>query len=102
MAATITWKVRNCESTASDGCINEVKYTIYGVDGDYSARRTVFTRLDSKDDDNFITYNNVTEANVLAWVKSKLGSNEVTLLENAVKKDIALAKAPTKTVGTPW
>jgi len=102
MAATITWKVRNCESTASDGCINEVKYTIYGVDGDHSARRTVFTTLDNKDDDNFIDYNNVTEENVLAWVKSKLGSHQVTLLENAVKKDIAIAKQPKKIVGTPW
>ena len=47
-------------------------------------------------------YNNVTEENVLAWVKSKLGSHQVTLLENAVKKDIAIAKQPKKIVGTPW
>ena len=52
--------------------------------------------------DNFIAYNNVTEENVLAWVKSKLGSHQVTLLENAVKKDIAIAKQPKKIVGTPW
>ena len=102
MAATITWKVRNCESTVSDGCIKEVKYTIYGVDGNYSARRTAFTLLDDKNEDTFIDYDDVTEENILAWVKTKIGPDQVTLLEKAVTKDIAFAKEPKKTVGTPW
>ena len=47
-------------------------------------------------------YASVTEANVRAWVKATLGSEEVTRVETKVAAQITKSKTPPTAWGVPW
>tara|TARA_R110000824_G_C15132818_1_gene669186 strand:- start:62 stop:394 length:333 start_codon:yes stop_codon:yes gene_type:complete len=47
-------------------------------------------------------YDSLTEANVRAWVKATLGSEEVTRVENKVAAQITKSKTPPTASGVPW
>jgi len=47
-------------------------------------------------------YASVTEANVIAWVKATLGSEEVTNVETKVAAQITKSKTPPTAWGVPW
>jgi len=51
---------------------------------------------------DFIAYESLTEADVVAWVKAILGSDMVTETEAAVAAQIADSKAPAVAHGVPW
>ena len=44
----------------------------------------------------------LTEADVIAWVKETLGAEQVEATENAIAAQIAAAKSPASATGTPW
>ena len=50
--------------------------------------------LDTSDLSSFIAYESVTEANVLAWVKAKLGATRIAAAETKIANQIAEKKAP--------
>ena len=52
--------------------------------------------------DGFIDYEDLTENNVVGWVKDSLGSEEVTLVEESIAAQIADSKAPAMASGLPW
>ena len=37
---------------------------------------------------SFTNYSSITEANALAWTKAKIGSDEVSALENVLQKEL--------------
>ena len=47
-------------------------------------------------------YDSLTEANVVAWVKATLGSEEVTRVETKVAAQITKSKTPPTAWGVPW
>ena len=47
-------------------------------------------------------YASVTQANVIAWVKATLGSEEVTRVETKVAAQITKSKTPPTAWGVPW
>ena len=53
-------------------------------------------------DAGYIAYASVTEANVIAWVKATLGSDEVTRVETKVAAQITESKTPSTSWGVPW
>lgn len=104
MAATFTWSIPTVEHTIADGGINVAHWrcTAEEAVGDvtYSAASygTVgFTPDPSADD--FIAYDSVTEADVIAWVQAEVDQSETeTALQNQINAD----KTPTTGSGTPW
>ena len=50
----------------------------------------------------YTAYASVTEANVIAWVKATLGSEEVTRVETKVAAQITKSKTPPTAWGVPW
>jgi len=52
--------------------------------------------------DGFIDYEDLTENNVVGWVKDSLGSEEVTRVEESIAAQIADSKAPATASGLPW
>jgi len=50
----------------------------------------------------YTAYDSVTEANVIAWVKATLGSEEVTRVETKVAAQITKSKTPPTAWGVPW
>ena len=71
-----------------------------GLNGDHSASSygTVGCTPDPSASD-FIAYDNVTEANCIAWVQAVEGKDDT---EAGLAAQIAVLKAPTTAAGVPW
>ena len=105
MAITKTWQVNTMERDISDGHVNEVIYRVIGKDGDVEKTRETgevnFTKPSSLPSD-FKAYDSLDEATVLGWVKSAIGTDEVTAIEKAIEDNIAIINTPVTAVGKPF
>jgi hypothetical protein len=93
----ITYKIDNLERQVSDDLVITAHWRVDAVDGEHTAGAygsVGFTR-----GDDFIPFEELTEAQVLEWVKAQL---EVEQIEAALAQIIAEQKAPSKISGTPW
>jgi len=95
-----TWTIANLERNTADGGVTVAHWRCTAVDGDHSASAygTVGFTPDASAD-GFVPYENLTEADVLAWVH---GSVDKDATESALAAKIDAEKNPTTTAGTPW
>ena len=105
MAITKTWQVNTMERDLSDGHVNKVIYRVKGMDGDTEKDRATgevsFTKPSSLPSD-FVAYDKLDEATVLGWVKTTLGTDEVTAIEKAIEDRIAIINTPVTATGKPF
>ena len=106
----LSWKISTCKYNVSlngqTNVITEVWFdvkdseTVSSVEhkGQYSGS----VKLDTTDLSSFVAYDDVTEENVIAWVKTTLGSSEVTAIESDVADQITKSKTPAEKMGIPW
>ena len=101
MAATITWSVDSHKhETAGKKCILSVSYRVTGVDGDATDSIYNEIKLDRPSDSDMQDYADFLgsgDTAIVAAVKAKLGADQVTAQENAVKANVEQLKAPTET-----
>ena len=101
MAATITWSVDSHKhETAGKKCILSVSYRVTGVDGDTTDSIYDEVKLDRPSDSDmqdYATFLGSGDTAIVAAVKAKLGADQVTAQENAVKTNVEQLKAPTET-----
>jgi hypothetical protein len=93
----INWKIDNLDRQTSDGLVITAHWRVDAVDGEHTAGAygsVGFTR-----GDDFIPFDELTEAQVLTWVKSQL---DVEQIEAALAQLIAEQKTPSKVSGLPW
>jgi hypothetical protein len=93
----VTYKIDNLERQASDDLVIVAHWRVDAVDGEHTAGAygsVGFTR-----GDDFTPFEELTEAQVLTWVKSQL---EVEQIEAALAQIIAEQKQPSKISGVPW
>lgn len=85
---SIHWKAEDSET------VDSVKHTgtITGVQE--------FTPNPS--DENYIAYEDITQAKARSWVKSSLGSAQVTAIQDKIALKINEGKNPPKASGLPW
>ena len=81
--------VAHWRATDSDGDHSGSSYGTCGFTPDASA-------------DGYVAYDNLTEENVIGWVKGSMGEEAVTGVEDSIAVQIADSKAPAISVGTPW
>jgi hypothetical protein len=100
MAITYTWTIPTCEHEVATGGITVARWRVSAVDGDYTASSygTCGFTPDATDPD-FKPYNQVTEAEVLAWVQASVDKDAT---EAALATKIEADKNPTSAAGTPW
>jgi hypothetical protein len=101
------WTVNNLDFYKSHGGKTDVVFNIHWncADEDESGNtgRCYGTVVISTDDlSSFTAYANITETQVVGWVKAALGSDEVTSIEDNVAGQIAEQATPTKGSGVPW
>ena len=107
MAITKTWEVNTMERDLSDGHVNKVIYRVKGIDDSDSTEKdratgeVVFTKPDSLPSD-FKAYDSLDEATVLGWVKTSIGTDEVTAIEKALEDNIAIINTPVTATGKPF
>ena len=100
MSITKTWEVNTLQRELADGYVNKVIYRVKGTDGTYETRAT--GEVDLEKPDTLIPYKDLTESKVLEWVKAKLGTDEVALIEKSLEDEIALINTPVTAEGKPW
>lgn len=93
-----TWTIAQLERNAADNFVVTCHYRVNAVDGDYSAE-TYGTVSYTQTAEDFVPFEEVTEAIVVGWVKESL--SEATI-EDALTAQIELQKTPVILTGLPW
>jgi hypothetical protein len=107
MTTTYAWNVVQMDAypeyEGHTDVVFTVHWTLTGTDGEHTAGvyGTVGLTLDPEAD--FTPYADLTEAQVVGWVKDALGEEQVTSYEENVAAQIdALVNPPVVTPALPW
>ena len=94
------WQISTMERELSDGGVIVAHWICRASDGDYSASSygTAGFTPDPESED-FTPYDDLTEADVLAWVWESVDKDAT---EEALAAKIEAEKNPTTAAGTPW
>jgi hypothetical protein len=98
----VIWNISTLERNTDNGVV-VAHWRATDVDGDHSGSSygtCGFTPDASAD--GYVAYDNLTEENVIGWVKGSMGEEAVTGVEDSIAAQIAESKAPAISVGTPW
>jgi len=93
----VTWKIDNLDRQVSDGLVITAHWRVDAVDGEHTAGAygsVGFTR-----GDDFIPFDELTEAQVVEWVKEQL---DVAEIEASLASQIEKQKNPVTAHGLPW
>jgi hypothetical protein len=96
-----TWTINQLDRNTSNGFVTTVHYNVTKTDGDFSASTygTIGYTPDGSEAGTMIPFASLTEAQVIAWVKDKLGEATV---EAALAAQIEAQRNPVKASGLPW
>jgi hypothetical protein len=105
MAAT--WSIGQLDYTVSldskTNVVTNIHWDCTDADADGNAGRTYGSQAIPTDDlSGFINYDDITEANAIAWLKDALGDDGVSDQEAAVAAQIAVLQTPVNGSGSPW
>ena len=100
MAATMNWTISTLERELSDGGVIVAHWRCTATDGEFSAS-SYGTAGFSQDPEaaDYIPYEDLTEADVLAWVWESVDKDAT---EAALQAKIDADKNPTSANGVPW
>jgi len=93
------WNVVQMDRLTSDGFVVTVHYTVNAVDGDYTASTYGTVGYTEQPDEQYIPYEELTEAEVIGWVQDSLGKDTV---EASLAAQIEAEKHPVIETGLPW
>jgi hypothetical protein len=94
---TTNWSISEMERVKATGFVNIVHYNVTKVDGEFSA--SVYGTINFPADTPETPYASLTKAQVIEWVKDKLGEETV---EASLAAQIESKKNPTTATGVPW
>lgn len=104
---TINWQILDVKSRVADGLVSSITYGCTAQLDNYLDRRVGEVALQgSAESEGFIPYSQLTEAQIVQWTKSTLGSTIVAELEATVSSSVtaqkAAVEAQTLKSGLPW
>jgi hypothetical protein len=98
---SFTWNIANLERETEDGFVFTAHYTVSAADGTYSAG--AYGSIGFERPESLIPFADLTEEQVIGWVKEALGGDEkVAEIEAALQSQINEQRTPTKASGMPW
>lgn len=97
-----TFKISTLDRDTADGFVTVAHWTATQTDGEFTASTYSTVSFVKEDDVNLIPYAELTEAQVVEWVKASLGEEGVSAIDTALANNIADQKAPKAATGTPW
>jgi hypothetical protein len=100
----VVWSITNLEYTNdSDKGVVHAAWSATDTDGDYSGTVSgMESYTPDPSDSGFVAYDSLDEATVVAWVKSTLGSDEVSAVEAKATAKLTEAKTPSTAWGLAW
>jgi len=102
----ITWSINQCnrysnhESGLEDVIFN-LHWDCVGVEGEHRARAYGTRSLDLEDLNDFTSYSDLTEEQVMGWLQDALGE-EVESTEANIQTQLDALITPPVLVGIPW
>ena len=100
MATEFTWHIANLERETADGFVFTAHYTVEAKDDTYSAG--AYGSIGFERPENLIPFADLTESEVVGWVKEALGAEKVANVESALQGQLDEQRHPTKAAGVPW
>lgn len=97
---TVQWRIANLERETADGFVYTAHYTVDAKDDVYSAG--AYGSIGFERPEELIPFSDLTEAQVIDWVKEALGSEKVLEIGQALLNQINEQRNPTKAAGLPW
>jgi hypothetical protein len=94
---TTTYTINNLDRLTSTDYVTTVHYNVTKVDGEFSA--SIYGTINFPADTPETPYASLTKAQVIEWVKDKLGEETV---EASLASQIEAKKNPTTATGMPW
>jgi len=94
---TTTYTINQLDRNTSDGFVTTVHYSVSKVDGEFSA--STYGTVGFEAGTPTTPYASLTKAQVIEWVKDKLGEE---VIEASLAAQIEAKKNPTTATGTPW
>lgn len=101
-SATPEWNIAQLERHLSDGAVYTAHWTVNLQDQGESAGCYGSIGLSDPDPANFTPYEQLTQEQVIGWVKDKLGEEQVVSIEAALATQIEQKLHPTNAQGLPW
>ena len=95
-----TWNVIRCWRRTTDGMIYKVEYKVFGRKGDLKV--SMMDQIRFRESDSPIAYESVTEANVISWIKAKLGTTRENKIYDFLIKEMSDKEASATSSGVPW
>ena len=92
------WSVVQMDRQVADGFVTTVHYTVSAVDGEFTAS-TYGTVGFTKEEMDYVPFEELTPEQVIGWVKDSLGQETV---EEALATQIEAQKNPVSESGLPW
>ena len=94
---TLTWTITSLDTIKSENSLSDIVYNIgwklTGTDSGFSYIKTgKAIHLASPESESFTAYASLTESVVIGWLKSHLGSTEVTAIEDEVTAEVTSLK----------
>ena len=106
--ATPVWSVVNLEyklpdgDTPPNGQVITAHWTATLEDQGQTASAYGSVGFSDPDPDNYVPYDQLTEAEVLQWVFDALGSEQVFSIQDSLNSQIEQKLNPTSASGVPW
>jgi len=106
--ATTTWAIANLERKLPDGNIPPegqvytAHWTVNLEDQGESAGAYGSVGFGDPDPDSYTPFDQLTQDQVIRWVKEALGDEQVANIETALASQIQQKLNPTSAAGVPW
>ncbi len=97
---SITWDIAQLDRETSDGFVFTAHYRINANNGTYTAG--AYGSLGFERPETLIPFSELTQDQVIGWVKEALTQEKVDEIEAALKTNISEQVNPTKSTGVPW
>lgn len=100
----MNWIISQLERALPGGVVFVAHWRVTKVEDDCSGTAYGTQSFESKDpaDPTFVPYDELTEAQVVDWVKAAMGDVRVAEIEANVQAQIDSQKNPTQASGMPW
>jgi hypothetical protein len=96
-----TWSISNLERETKDGFVYTAHWHLDAKDDTYSASGA-YGSVGFERPENLIPFADLSETDVIGWVKNALGAEKVEEVSAALQAQIDEQRNPSKAAGVPW
>ena len=100
----MNWTISSLQRSLPDGVVMTAHWRVSKTQDNFTGTvyGTISFPAKAIADPDFIPYEDLTEAQVVQWVKEEMGGNQVSAYEAAVQGQIDAQVNPSTASGTPW